>query len=155
MINGKCVLLFNPRGIALYYRNYHCGVDILPHYIDADTLKRSLIKLKGTANHLLKIWLALKHKGLAPGTSVEIDTSNTTPSLQKLFSFGDPDNRFFIPFAHTRRFMVMEGDAARSIIQTTIQRWHTSDSVVTCNPKSFLVFGQGENDKVIVGVGRE
>src|SRR5436309_6490664 len=121
-------------------------------YIDGITLNLALEKLYGTAGHLLKIWLTLKHMGLSQdGRPVEITTSNSTPSLQRLFSYGAPDNSFYIPFAHTTRYLTMKYDAARSIVQTTVQRWASSGSVVTCDPTEFLDFAGGEKLQVSVG----
>ena len=124
-------------------------------YIDKETLIRALGNTYGTAGHLLKIWFTLKSMGLkADSPAIEIDTSNSTPSLQRLFSFGDPGGNFYIPFAHTPRFLKMEHDAARSVIQTNIQRWASSGSVVTCDPTEYLDFSTGEGAKLLVRVGR-
>jgi 5-methylcytosine-specific restriction enzyme B len=124
-------------------------------YIDKATLSRALSKMYGTAGHLLKIWLTLKHMGLDDcSTNIEIDTSNSTPSLQRLFSCGAPDGDFYIPFAHTPRYLTMKKDASRSIIQTTIQRWASSGSVVTCDPTEFLDISGGGGSKLNVRTGR-
>lgn len=124
-------------------------------YVDKSTLSRALAKMYGTAGHLLKIWFTLKHMGLETnGKGVEIDTSNSTPSLQRLFSCGASDNRFYIPFAHTPRYLTMKHDASRSIIQTTIQRWVSSGSVVTCDPTEFLDITSGSGSKLLVSTGR-
>lgn len=124
-------------------------------YVDKETLARALERLYGTAGHLLKIWFTLKQMGLRPGSAaVEIDTANSTPSLQRLFSCGDPDERFYVPFAHTPRYLTMKHDASRSIVQTTIQRWASSGSVVTCDPTEFLDFAGGEGTKLQVSTGR-
>jgi len=72
------------------------------------------------------------------GEELQIDTGNSTESLKTLFDCGAEDNRFYVPFAHTSRYLTMKHDASRSIVQTTIQRWATSGSVVTCDPTSFL-----------------
>ena len=106
-------------------------------YITKEMLEVSLNNLRGTADHLLKIWFVLKEMGLDKNNSVGIDTSNSTPSLRKLFSYGDPEGGFFVPFAATERFLTMKADASRSIIQTTIKRW-TEGSVVTVDPTKFL-----------------
>src|SRR5436305_5766773 len=45
----------------------------------------------------------------------------------------------------------MKYDAARSIVQTTVQRWASSGSVVTCDPTEFLDFAGGEKLQVSVG----
>jgi 5-methylcytosine-specific restriction protein B len=124
-------------------------------YVNATTLDTALEKLYGTAGHLLKIWFTLKHMGLVQGADpVEVTTSNSTPSLKRLFSCGAGDGRFYIPFAHTPRYLTMQHDAARSIIQTTVQRWATSGSVVTCDPKEFLDFKSGEGIPLTVSTGR-
>lgn len=123
-------------------------------YVSADSLRMALQNLYGTAGHLLKIWLTLKHMGLNESGEVELDTSNSTPSLRRLFDCGAPDQRFYIPFAHTPRYLTMKHDAARSVIQTTVQRWATSGSVVTCDPTDFLEIGNREDGKLIVSVAR-
>ena len=120
-------------------------------YIDDSTLRSSVAQLFGTAGHLLKIWFVLKQMGMdTDGTFVDIDTSNSTPALKKLFSFGAPDDSFYIPFAHTKRFLMMKHDASRSIIQTTIKRWEDSESVVTCNPTDYLDIQQTAAGKLRV-----
>lgn len=124
-------------------------------YVDKETLTRALQSLNGTAAHMLKIWLTLKHMGLAVGASpVEIDTRNSTPSLQRLFSYGDPDGSFLIPFAHTARYAKMKHEAARSIIQTTVRRWEVSQSVVQYDPSGYLDFRSTPNSKATVSCGR-
>ena len=124
-------------------------------FVSGATLKLALQRMYGTAGHLLKIWLALKHMGLSPGAPpVEVDTANSTPSLKRLYSCGAPDGSFYIPFAHTPRYLTMKHDASRSIIQTTIQRWASSGSVVTCDPTEFLDFSQGEGTKLKVSPAR-
>jgi hypothetical protein len=124
-------------------------------FVNAATLKLALQRMYGTAGHLLKIWFTLKHMGLSAGAPpVEVDTANSTPSLQRLFSCGAPDGSFYIPFAHTPRYLTMKHDASRSIIQTTIQRWASSGSVVTCDPTEFLDIVAGEGTKLRVSPGR-
>ncbi|MEK4459661.1 AAA family ATPase [Paenibacillus sp. FSL R10-2748] len=118
-------------------------------YISKQTLREALQRMKGTADHMLKIWFVLKVMGLKDGESVEIDTGNSTPSLNRLFSFGEADGSFFIPFAHTKRFMTMKSDASRSIIQTTIQRWLSSGSVVTINPTSYLDIAPSQSGRTL------
>ena len=113
-------------------------------YLSEKTIKEAIQGLRGTANHLIKIWFVLKTMGMDENTSVEIDTGNTTPYLKRLFGCGAPDGSFYIPFSHTSRFAFMKSDASRSIIQTTIQRWATSGSVVTCDPSSYISIS---NDK--------
>ena len=71
-------------------------------YLSAKTISAALDQLQGTASHLLKIWLVLKHMGLSRDTSILIDTQNSTPTLQRLFSCGSPEGKLFVPFAHTQ-----------------------------------------------------
>lgn len=124
-------------------------------FITPDSLREAVKKLVGTAGHMLKVWLVLKRMGLQEGVGqVAIDTSNSTDSLKELFSCGAPDGRFFVPFAHTARYMTMKHDASRSIIQTTIQRWATSGSVVTCDPTSFLDIRNSQLDGLTVRTAR-
>jgi 5-methylcytosine-specific restriction enzyme B len=124
-------------------------------FVDKRSVTIALGNLYGTAGHLLKVWFTLKRMGLtADSLPVEIDTSNSTPSLKRLFSCGAPDGRFYIPFAHTPRYLTMKHDASRSIIQTTIQRWATSGSVVTCDPTDFLDISSGDESKLLVRAGR-
>lgn len=123
-------------------------------HISGECLAGALQGLFGTSGHLLKIWFTLKHMGLSSNSSVEIDTSNSTPSLQRLFSCGSPEGSFYVPFAHTSRYLTMKHDAARSIIQTTIKRWVASGSVVTCDPTNFLDFSSEEGSKLKVSTGR-
>ena len=124
-------------------------------FIDEKTLERALADLYGTAGHLLKIWFTLKHMGLSTDSAaVKIDTYISTPSLERLFSCGASDGRFYIPFAHTPRYLTMKHDASRSIIQTTIQRWASSGSVVTCDPTGFLDITVGEKSHLYVRAGR-
>lgn len=124
-------------------------------YIDGATLMRSLKQLRGTANHLLKIWLTFKQMGLDAEATLTLDTSNSTDALTRLFSQGDPHGSFFVPFAGTPRFMEMKGDASRSIIQTNAKRWADSGSVVTCDPTSFLEFKMTPEQTVRVKVTRQ
>lgn len=124
-------------------------------FLSKKTIKEAIADLRGTANHLLKIWLVLKAMGLSEDTPVAIDTSNSTPYLKELFSCGDPDGSFYIPFSHTARFAFMKSDASRSIIQTTLQRWATSGSVVTCDPSAFLKISNGEDGRLTVKPSRQ
>ena len=126
-----------------------------PRYVDSATLKRSLKQLRGSANHLLKLWLTFKQMGLNAESSLTLDTSNSTEALTRLFSHGDPDGSFFVPFAGTPRFMEMKHDASRSIIQTTAKRWADSGSVVTCDPTAFLEFRMTPEQTVRVKVTRQ
>lgn len=124
-------------------------------YVDKETLTRALQSLNGAADHMLKIWLTLKHMGLAIGVPpVEIDTGNSAPSLQRLFSYGASDNSFFVPFVHSARWATMKHDAARSIIQTTVRRWEASQSVVQCDPSGYLDFRSTPDSKVLVSCSR-
>lgn len=124
-------------------------------FIDKETLSTALGEVYGTAGHLIKIWFALKHMGLGHSSEgVEIDTSNSTPSLMRLFSCGATDGSFYVPFSHTRRYLTMKHDASRSIIQTTIQRWASSGSVVTCDPTSFIEINSAVGNRLIVKTGR-
>ena len=127
----------------------------MSRFINKATLSSALEGMYGAAGHLLKIWFTLKHMGLAPDASaVEVTTLNSIPSLQRLFSYGAPDNSYYIPFAHTPRYLAMKRDASRSIIQTNIQRWASSGSVVTCDPTGFLDFSGGDGTKLAVSTGR-
>ena len=124
-------------------------------YLSEKTIKEAIQGLRGTANHLIKIWFVLKTMGMDENTSVEIDTGNTTPYLKRLFGCGAPDGSFYIPFSHTSRFAFMKSDASRSIIQTTIQRWATSGSVVTCDPSSYISISNADDSKLIVKPARQ
>ena len=123
-------------------------------YLDNKIVNQAVEDLRGTANHLIKIWFVLKAMGMEENVPVYIDTGNSTPYLQQLFSCGAPDGSFYVPFAHTKRFAFMKSDASRSIIQTTIQRWISSGSVVTCDPKGFLDIKLLEDGKLSVEPGR-
>jgi len=71
-------------------------------YVTADTLTSALRALWGTADHMLKVWFVLKQMGMKlNGAPIRVTTSSPTLALQTLFSFGDPDGKFFVPFAHT------------------------------------------------------
>ncbi|WP_290197474.1 AAA family ATPase [Corynebacterium guangdongense] len=59
--------------------------------------------------------------GLSQGSPVAIDTSNSTPNLERLFSIGA--EKFFIPIAHTSRYSERAADASRSVIQTNVRQW--------------------------------
>lgn len=109
-------------------------------YFSKETVERAVSQLRGTANHLFKIWLCFKKMGLTENNSILVNTSNPTDSLNCLFHSGATDGSFFIPFASTKRYFTMKSDAARSIIQTTAKRWADSGSVVTCDPTKFLSF---------------
>ena len=124
-------------------------------FIAKSTIKEAIYGVRGTANHLLKIWLVLKLMGLDGQTPVSIDTGNSTPYLKRLFDCGAPDGSFYVPFSHTPRFAFMKSDASRSIIQTTLQRWASSGSVVTCDPSAFLKIENAEDNKLIVKTSRQ
>jgi 5-methylcytosine-specific restriction enzyme B len=125
------------------------------HYIDKRTLRDALAHLYGTANHLLKIWLTLKQMGFGEGKPpVVVTTSSPDAALNRLFDFGSQEGNLYVPFAHTSRFLTMEGDAGRSIIQTNIQRWKTSGSVVTCDPTGFLDIHTDDDDRLLVSPQR-
>lgn len=123
-------------------------------YFTEDTIKTAVHDMRGAADHMLKIWFVLKAMGLTKSHSVIIDTSNSTPYLKKLFRSGNENGSFFVPFAHTERFAKMNNDAARSIIQTNIQRWASSGSIVTVDPTSFLSF-ENSTKGLTVSVGRQ
>ena len=124
-------------------------------FLSLDTVRRAIRNLYGTADHLLKIWFVLKQMGFGEGKSpVVVTTSSPTDALVRLYSQGDPQGSFFVPFAHTPRFLTMKSDAARSIIQTTIQRWGTSKSVVTTDPTSFLEIRSGSGSELLVRPSR-
>ena len=124
-------------------------------YISVDTIRSAIADLRGTANHLIKIWFVLKAMGMDTSTPVMVDTSNSTPALRRLFSYGAPDGSFFLPFAHTERYAFMKSDASRSIIQTTIKRWIASGSVVTCDPRGFLDIRDNDDKQLTVRPGRQ
>lgn len=123
-------------------------------YITKETLLIALHDLRGTADHLLKIWFALKQMGMEDGNPVLIDTSSSHDALVRLFAFGSPSGDLLIPFAHTERFLTMKADASRSIIQTNLNRWAVSGSVVTVDPTSYLDISQQANGSLNVQPGR-
>lgn len=125
-------------------------------FVTRESLEGALASLWGTANHLLKVWLTLKLMGMRDGSpAVQITTVSPTSSLERLFSYGHPDNDYFVPFSHTLRFSTMKHDAARSIIQTTIRRWKDSGSVVTCDPTGYLEITENADDILFVRPGRK
>lgn len=123
-------------------------------YFTANTLLSGLADLKGTADHLLKIWFTLKQMGMNNERHVVIDTTSSHDALVRLFAFGNPSGEFFIPFAHTDRFMTMKADADRSIIQTNLNRWAVSGSVVTVDPTGYLDIKEQPDGSLIVKPGR-
>lgn len=75
--------------------------------------------------------------GLAPKSPVEVTTATPNDALDRLFGFGDSDGRFFVPFAHSKRFALMAPDAGRSIVQSTIKKWR--DGTITgTDPRDYL-----------------
>lgn len=123
-------------------------------YITASTLLKAITELKGTADHLLKIWFTLKEMGMTAEQPVLIDTSSSHDALVRLFAYGSPTGEYFIPFAHTERFMTMKADADRSIIQTNINRWAVTSSVVTVVPTGYLEIKEQPNGSLLVKTGR-
>lgn len=123
-------------------------------FVTEQSLREALHKLHGSADHMLKIWFTLKQMGMTAGRSMTITTSSPTPALQRLFNYGDPDDKFFVPFAHTERYKTMQHDAARSIIQTTIRRWYSSRSVVQVDPTRYLDIREDMTGALLVQPGR-
>lgn len=120
-------------------------------YFAEETIEEAVRHLHASAGHMLKLWLVLKRMGLSSGgAAVEIDTSNSTDALKELFGSGSSDGSYFVPFAHSQRFKEMKHDAARSIIQTNIRRWASSDSVVGCNPTRFLSIDESPSGRLLV-----
>lgn len=123
-------------------------------FVSEEALVTALERLKGTANHLLKIWLTLKQMGMSSENPVYVTTSSPNSALKRLFSYGDPGSKHYVPFAATKRFLTMASDADRSIIQTTIQRWLSSGSVVTADPTSYIKIAETDNQSLEVKPGR-
>lgn len=123
-------------------------------YITAETLSTACNEMRGTADHFLKIWLTLKQMGMSAGHPVEIDTRNSTEALQRLFAYGHPGERLYVPFAHTENLMTMAADASRGIIQTTLRRWVSSGSVVSVDPTHYLTIEETTNNTLRVQPGR-
>jgi 5-methylcytosine-specific restriction enzyme B len=123
-------------------------------YMTRTTLITALGRLKGTADHLIKIWFTLKQMGMTAGHPVRVTTSSPDDALVRLFGCGFPDGSFYIPFAHTERYMTMKSHASRSIVQTTLKRWEDSGSVVTVDPTSYLDIVQTEAGPLEVKPGR-
>lgn len=124
-------------------------------FVDGESLSTALERLHGTADHMLKVWLTLKQAGMAEGKPVSVTT--TAPvivgALQRLFAYGEPSGRLFVPFAHTKRFKTIKHDASRSIIQTTVRRWLSSQSVVGVDPTAFIDIEE-ESGTLLVQPGR-
>lgn len=114
-------------------------------YLTAKSIQIALSRLFGTADHMLKIWFTLKQMGMQVDNPVLVDTSSPTEALKRLFAYGDPNDDFFVPFAHTDRFLTMKKDAARSIVQTNIVRWCESGSVVGVDPTDYLDIEKNDN----------
>ena len=91
-------------------------------YITEDSLRVSLGKVHGTADHMLKIWLVLKQMGMANDQSVEIDTRSPTRALQRLFSYGDPER---IPGAASERYVRSSGSLATRTTSTRVRMTHS------------------------------
>lgn len=121
-------------------------------FISKASLTTALHKLQGTADHMLKIWFVLKQMGMDRTNSVLITTSSSRDALKLLFSYGHPRGDLFVPFAHTRRFMTMEHDADRSIIQTNVNRW-IDKTVVMTDPTAYLQVTKGTTG-IMVGTTR-
>lgn len=124
-------------------------------FIDKSTLDSSLKNLFGSASYMLRIWFVLKYMGLSPdATPVLINTSNSTEALKRLFSCGSPDGDLFTPFAHSSRYAKMKHDSSRSIIQTNIQRWASSGSVVGSDPTDYLEMKNSPKGELLVSTKR-
>jgi hypothetical protein len=103
---------------------------------------------------MLKIWFTLKQMGMSDQSPAKITTTSPNQALKRLFAYGNPDGDFYIPFAHTKRFMTMKPDAGRSIIQTNLRRWAASGSVVTVDPTDYLDIAEQQDDSLEVKPGR-
>lgn len=124
-------------------------------FVDRPTLEKALPRLFATGGELLRIWFTLKQMGLSEnGAEVLVTTSSPDDALRRLFSCGNPSGDLYVPFAHTKRYMTMKGDAGRSIIQTNIRRWKASESVVTCDPTGYLDIHTNAQDQLLVGTTR-
>lgn len=124
----------------------------MPH-TTLDSFAEGLQRLKGTADHFLKIWLTLKQMGMTEQNPVYVTTSSPNQALKRLYDYNHPDGELYVPFAHTRRFLTMRADAGRSIVQTTLRRWQASGSVVTVDPSDYLHVRETE-DGLTVSPGR-
>lgn len=120
-------------------------------FVTEDTLIEALRRLPGTAGQMLRIWLVLKHMGLAPGQPVTIDTQNSLQSGLRLFG-ALPEGRWFYPLGHTPKGRVSEADSPRSIIQTNIKKWHDG-TVTQTDPRSYLTITQTEQGGYRVAPG--
>jgi 5-methylcytosine-specific restriction enzyme B len=123
-------------------------------YVSKKALLSALDRLQGTASHPLKIWFVLKQMGLTNTSSVTVTTSSPNEALKRLFEFGDPEGKFFVPFAHTKRYFEMAAHAGRSIVQTTVKQWADKTAAGT-DPTSYLhITRGGGTDAFIVKAGR-
>ena len=108
-------------------------------FFTLESIRDSLHSLRGTADHMIKIWFTLKHMGLVEGGgSIEVTTANSKESLDQLFSCRHPDGKYLIPFATTARFNTMMSDASRSIIQTNMKKWDDGTNT-GADPTDFLL----------------
>lgn len=118
-------------------------------------MKAAIRDLRGSADHLFKIWLTFKRMGLdIDRPAIVVDTANSTTALEFLFGGALSSGEFFVPFARTPRFMTIKSDASRSIIQTTAQRWASSGSVVTVDPSDYIDFRPTTDGDISVRPGR-
>jgi hypothetical protein len=122
-------------------------------YVSKQALKMALDKLQGSASHMIKIWFVLKRMGLTNAIPVSITTSSPNEALSRLFAFGDPDGRLFVPFSHTKRFLTMDSEAGRSIVQTTSKQWAEKNSVGT-DPSAFLQVERTKEREAIIRTTR-
>lgn len=149
LIICRNLLLFTPQ------TSYQELLKMPNSYVSLDSMERALCRLRGSADHMLKIWFTLKQMGMTESQHVAITTSSPDEALRKLFDFNHHEGMLFVPFSHTTRFMQMKRDAGRSIIQTTIKRWVASGSVVTTDPSSYLDISDNEaSGELIVKPGR-
>src|SRR5215212_5412233 len=123
-------------------------------YVTAGTLSDALEDLRGTAEHFLKIWLTLKQMGLDVENPVKVNTRNPTYPLQRLFAYGHPNGRLYVPFAHTKNLLTMAPEAGRSIVQTMLQCWLSSGSVVTVDPTNYLTIEETVGGTLMIRPGR-
>jgi hypothetical protein len=91
--------------------------------------------------------------GLSSSNTITVTTSSPNEALQRLFSYGEPSGKFFIPFSHTSRFFNMQPDAGRSVVQTTVKQWNDTTAVGT-NPTSYLQITRGEQNAFVVRTSR-
>lgn len=106
-------------------------------YVTKEAIGTALDRLQGSADHMIKIWFTLKQMGLTASNPVSVTTSNPADAVKRLYSYGDREGGFFVPFSHTDGYMTMKNHAPRSIIQTTVKQWHDSTSVGN-DPSGYL-----------------